>query len=89
VKERIAAGECVACKDGDVRKHWQRGNCVRCLNRFSDQLAKLDSDEERAAFEAELYRQGLILNPQEIREIKSEINSENPFAEIRKQIKRA
>ena len=88
VKERIAEGNCVGCPDGDIRKHVKRGLCTRCDARFNDELAKLDSDQARAEFEAEAYRQGAVLNPQEIREIKSELSRGNVFAEIRKSIKK-
>lgn len=88
VKERIADGNCVGCTDDDVRKYAKRGLCVRCDARFNEQLAKLDSDQERAEFEAEAYRQGAVLNPQEIREIKTDLNRANVFSEIRKSMKK-
>lgn len=88
VRERIAAGNCVGCPDDDVRKHVKRGLCIRCDARFNDEMSKLGSDQERAEFEAEAYRQGAILNPQEIREIKADLNRANVFAEIRKSMKK-
>jgi len=88
VRERIAAGNCVGCSDNDVRKYVKRGLCTRCDARFNEQLASLGSDQERAEFEAETYRQGAILNPQESRELKGELNGENVFAEIRKSMKK-
>jgi hypothetical protein len=88
VRERVAEGNCVSCPSDDVRKHVKRGLCVRCDARFNEEMAKLGSEQERAEFEAEAYRQGAILNPQEIRELKSEISRANVFAEIRKSIKK-
>jgi len=88
VRERIAEGNCVTCPSDDIRKHVKRGLCARCDARFNDEMAKLGNDQERAEFEAEAYRQGAILNPQEIRELKSEMSRANVFAEIRKSIKK-
>jgi hypothetical protein len=88
VRERIANDNCVACPEDDIRKQIKKGLCVRCDNRLNDELAKLETEQQRADFTAEAYRQGLVLNPQEIREIKAELNKTNVFAEIRKLIKR-
>lgn len=88
VRERVASDNCVACPDNDIRKHVKRGLCTRCDARFNDEMAKLESDQARAEFEAEAYRQGAILNPQEIREIKADLGRGNVFAEIRRSIKK-
>jgi hypothetical protein len=88
VRERVGSDNCVACPDDDVRKHTKKGLCPRCDARLTDELAKLGSEQERADFVAEAYRQGLVLNPQEIREIKAELTKTNVFVEIRKSIKK-
>lgn len=78
VEDRLSRGECVACDAGDVRKHVSRGLCVRCLNRYIDKVETFATDAEKAAFEAEAYRSGLVLNPYEV----SRLKRKNVFDEV-------
>lgn len=89
VRARLAEGLCIACPEGDVRRHVKRGNCTRCNARYEDQLAKLNSDEDRAEFESRAIKAGLVLQSNEIRELTAELKKSNPFIDLRKQVEKS
>lgn len=88
VQERIPNGLCLACDpdvDGEVRKYYRRGLCVRCAARWETQMDQFGTEAEKAAFCAELIRQGLLLPDREV----VALTAPNRFREIAKSIKGA
>lgn len=69
VKERLANGECIACKataEDPVRKHKKRGLCDRCHARWLRNRARLSNRQKRASYDALLIREGQLLHEHEI-----------------------
>lgn len=72
VKERIAAGKCVACECSTEQANpagRSKHTCERCRSRIRTMAAKLPP-RKRAAFLGELVRSGHALVSQEIRQLK-------------------
>lgn len=73
VKERMAAGKCVACEcvmseAKSIEHNGNRGRCPTCKSRQERALAKVPMGK-RQAFLDKLIEEGRLLEPQEVREI--------------------
>lgn len=67
----------------DVRKQRRRGLCPRCEQRWETARGRFPTEEEKAAFDAELIRQGLLLASGEITEL---VQASNPFSAVAKEL---
>ena len=74
VQERVKGGKCLVCEDAAD----YRGLCHRHYRLFLRLQKERDSKQQRAEFEQSAIRDGLILAPGFVRDIKRE----NPFASL-------
>lgn len=77
IEAKVKQGLCLI--EGCENEHWQRGVCSRHYAQFYNALRGLDV-EARLAKEQEFIREGLILPPQEIRNLSADPN--NPFRNV-------
>lgn len=71
VKERVQSGVCVCGCGRDVGKHKKLGLCRTCYYRYREVLRGL-TKRQAAEYNSKLIREGVLLQPQEIRKIQSE-----------------
>ncbi|MFG0261000.1 MAG: hypothetical protein ACF788_01220 [Novipirellula sp. JB048] len=78
IEAAVASGTCIVpdCKEPMIG----RGLCKTHLNQFNSGIRRRKTDEEKADFEAQMIREGMVLDSYEQRTLRTT----NPFEEIAK-----
>jgi len=66
VMQKVRRNECLNCSS----VMHKRGLCIKCASSFEYRLKKMSGKSAKKRYEASLIESGLLLNPQEIRDLK-------------------